>query len=214
MKNRFAFLVLSCVITCTALIGFSQSGRRGAKSPSVPTPTPEEKQPEKKPEENLAKIPLFVGASRNDAFMGIPFTMYDAVLESCSQRLDDSTAVMVQPVTKGFSRLEAVERAKAETEGYVVWLHLRGDDLGSTYATNLDGVFIEYVVFEHTTAKVKASGNCYQGAYRKGGVVLGSPSSGSNRAVVENRLRAAAEDAADRILKALHFGVMQGPPSS
>src|ERR1700750_520679 len=104
MKNRFAFLVLCCAITCSALVAFSQSGRRGAKSPSVPTPTPEEKQPEKKPDENLAKVPLIVGTSSNDAFMGIPFTMYDAVLQSCTQRLDDSTAVMVQPVTKGFSR--------------------------------------------------------------------------------------------------------------
>src|ERR1700750_2614711 len=113
MKNRFAFLVLCCAITCSALVGFSQSGRRGAKSPSVPTPTPEEKQPEKKPDENLAKVPLIVGTSS-----------YDAVLQSCTQRLDDSTAVMVQAVTKGFSRSDAVERAKGETEGYVVWLHL------------------------------------------------------------------------------------------
>jgi hypothetical protein len=77
--------------------------------------------------------------------------------------------------------------------------------MSAGYGGNLDAIFIEYMVFEHTTAKIRANGNSYQGAYRRGGVVLGSPTGGSSDVVVENRLRIAAEDAAGRILKALHL---------
>lgn len=199
-KFLACFLFLSC-----ALGSFAQSGRRGAKSPAVPVPSPEEKTSESKPKESLTKIPLMVGASRNDVFTGIPFNIYDSVLHSCAQRLQESSAVQVDPVRAGFSRSEAANRAKAAKEGYVVWLHLRGDNLSGGYATNLDAIFIEYVVFEHTTAKIRASGNAYQGAFRRGGVVMGPPSSGSSNVVVESRLRIAAEDAAERILKALHL---------
>lgn len=197
--------LLGCalIVTCAFAV-FGQSGRRGAKSPSVPVPSPEEKKSEPKRNENLTKIPLIVGASRDDAFMGVPFRIYDSVLQSCSQRLHEASAVQVEPVSSGFSRSEAVERAKAAREGYVVWLHLRGDDLSAGYGGNLDAVFIEYIVFEHTTGKARANGNSYQGAYRKGGVVMG-PGGRSSDVVVENRLRIAAEDAAERILKALHL---------
>jgi len=187
------------------MASFAQSGRRGAKSPAVPVPSPEEKKLETKPSENLTKIPMLVGASRTDVFTGVPLNIYDSVLQSCTKRLREASSIQVEPVTSGFSRPEAVERAKAAKEGYVVWLHLRGDDLGGGYAGSLDAIFIEFAVFEHTTAKIRASGNCYQGAYRQGGVVMGPSTRGSSNVVVESRLRVAAEDAAERILKQLHF---------
>jgi hypothetical protein len=171
----------------------------------VPVPSPEpDASAEKKPAADIVRVPLIIGASRNDVFTGIPFQLYDVALQACAQRLEESGGALVEPSAKGFSRSEAVDRAKAEKEGYVIWLHLRGDDLSGSYANNLDQVYIEYVVFEHTTGKMKTQGNCYPGAYRKGNVVLGSPTGRSN-AVIESRMRAAAEDAADRILKALHL---------
>ncbi|HXD32049.1 MAG TPA: hypothetical protein VN643_13085 [Pyrinomonadaceae bacterium] len=205
-------LIVGALICFFAFASFAQSGRRGAKSPAIPVPTPEEKKAEPKPSENLTKIPVLVGASRNDVFTGIPFSIYDSVLHSCAQRLQESSAVRVQPDRNGFSRAEAVNRAKAAKEGYVVYLNLRGDDLSGGYATNLDAIFIEYSVFEHTTAKIRANGNAYQGAYRAGGVVLGPNSRGSSTAVIENRLRIAAEDAAERILKALHLASASDVP--
>jgi len=206
-------LILFCLVALCAQAASAQSGRRGSKSPAVPVPTPEvEKQVEKKPNSELGKIPLIVGASRNDVFTGVPLNIYDSVLQSCSARLDDSSAVRVEPVSHGLSRSEAVDRAKAMDEGYVVWLHLRGEDMQATYSGNLDAIFIEYVVFEHGTAKVKTSGNCYPGAYRKGGVVLGPNTRSSNTAVVEGRLRIAAEEAAERILKALHLASASDVP--
>ena len=73
------------------------------------------------------------------------------------------------------------------------------------YANNLDAIFIEYLVLEATTAKVKTQGNSYQGPYRKGGVITGPSTGRSNTVIAESRLRVAAEDAAARILKALHI---------
>lgn len=213
-SSRALGWLLGCVLIVTcAFAVFGQSGRRGAKSPAVPVPSPEEKKSESKPPENLTKIPLIVGASRDDVFMGVPFRIYDSVLQSCSQRLHEASAVQVEAVSSGFSRSEAVERAKAAREGYVVWLHLRGDDLSAGYGGNLDAIFIEYIVFEHTTGKARANGNCYQGAYRKGGVVMGPSTGRSSDVVVENRLRIAAEDAAERILKALHLASASDIPT-
>jgi hypothetical protein len=167
---------------------------------------------EKKPVADVARIPLILGASRDDVFMGIPLNIYDSVVDSCAIRLQDASVVRVQTVANGFSRSEAIQRAKNEDEGYVVWLHLRGDDLSGGYAGNLDSIFIEYFVFEHTTAKVKTQGNCYQGAYRKGPVVLGSPTGRSSNVVVEERLKIAATDAGERILKALHLASASDVP--
>jgi hypothetical protein len=211
-SKHFSTLVLPKLFVLTLILTsvfavLGQSGRRGAKSPAVPVPgpSPEEKTSESKSAAKLTKTPLLVGTTRNDVFTGVPLNIYDSVLQSCSQRLSEASVVQVEPSSAGFSRSEAIQRAKAASEGYVVLLNLRGDDLSSGYAGNLDSIFIEYTVFEHTTAKIRANGNSYQGAYRKGGVVMGPPGGRSSDVIVERRLRAAAEDAAERILKALHI---------
>ena len=206
-RLRSLLLVCGLVLVCTHA-GFAQSGRRGAKSPAVPTATPEEVKTgvsESGVREKLSKIPMIVGTSRNDVFTGIPFEIYDAVLQSCAHRLGEAVAIMVDPVSAGLNRSEAAARAKELKEGYVVFLNLRGDDPMGGYSNNLSAIFIEYTVFEHSTAKVKTSGNSYQGTYRQGGVVLGTPTGATNRIAIEGRLRDAAEDAAVRILKALHI---------
>ena len=204
-NHAVAKLALSCLLLLCSVTAFGQSGRRASKSPAVPVPTPEQQQLEKKPASDLTKIPLTVGTNSNEVFAGIPLFIYDSVLQSCARRLSDSSAVQVDPVAKGLSRGDAIEKAKTSSEGYVIWLNLRGDELFASYGNNLDGIYIEYMVFEHTTAKVKVQGNSYQGAYRKGGVVTGPSPGRSNNTIVENRLRVAAEDAAAKILKALHI---------
>ena len=78
----------------------------------------------------------------------MPLYIYDSVLKSCTGRLDDSRGVSVQAEMKGMSRGEAITRAKAATDGYVIWLQLRGDDMSRGYAGNLDEIFVEYTVFE------------------------------------------------------------------
>jgi hypothetical protein len=198
--------IVGLLLVLFAVSALGQSGRRGSKSPAISVPTPEAKQPEKKPNPgDELKVNLALGTNRGDVFAGIPFHIYESVLESCAARLRESGGVHVDVVTKEMTRSDAVNRAKAAKDGYVVWLNLRGENQMGTNANNLDGVFIEYFVLEATTAKVKTQGNCYQGVYRKGGVVLGPNTGTSNNIIVESRLRVAAEDAAARVLKALHI---------
>lgn len=200
-RSAVCLLVVLFVLTA-----FGQSGRRGAKSPAVSVPTPEPIETEKKPASDAPMISLLVGTNRGDVFAGIPLSIYDGVLQSCSGRLKESSAVSVEVARQEMTRSDAARRAKDAKEGYVIWLNLRGEDQMGSYGGNLDGIFIEYLVFEAVTAKIKTQGNSYQGTYRKGGVVLG-PNTGSsnNNMIVESRLRVAAEDAAERILKALHI---------
>jgi len=175
-------------------------------------PTPEAPQPEKKPANtDQPKLDLLVGGDRGDVFSGIPAYFYDSVVQSCAARLDDSQGVRVDVTTREMNRGEAVSRAKNEKEAYVIWLHLRGDNHSGT---NPDDIYIEYTVFEPTSAKVKTQGSTYQGTYRKRGGVLAPPrtAGGTNTAITESRLRDAAEDAAERILKALHVALPSDIP--
>jgi hypothetical protein len=193
------------LVVLFALTAFAQSGRRGAKSPAVSVPTPEPIETAKKPPRDAPMISLLLGTNRGDVFAGIPLSIYDGVLQSCSGRLKESSAVSVEVATQEMTRSEAVHRAKNAKEGYVIWLNLRGEDQMGSNGGNLDGIFIEFVVFEAVTAKVRTQGTSYQGYSRKGGVVMGPNTGRSNNVIVESRLRVAAEDAAARILKALHI---------
>ena len=205
--------IVGLLFVLFALTAFGQSGRRQSKSPAVSVPTPEAKQPEKKPDAgDELKVNLMVGTNRGDVFAGIPFNISDGVLQSCAGRLKESNGVRVDVVTKEMTRSDAINRAKAAKDGYVVWLNLRGEDQMASSANNLNGVFIEYLVLEAITAKVKTQGNCYQG-YNKGGVILGPSTGRSNNVIVEDRLRVAAQEAATRVLKALHIASRSDIPS-
>jgi hypothetical protein len=166
-------------------------------------PIPEAKQPEKKPVANVPKVNLILAANR-DLFTGILPYLYDSVLQSCAARLNDSSGVQVEVVPREMTRSDAVKRAKAEKDGFLVWLQLRVDNFSGSSANSLDGIYIDYTVFESTTAKVRTQGNAYQAAHRQGGVVIPGTSGRSSSAITESRLREAAQDAAERILKALH----------
>jgi hypothetical protein len=189
-----------------ALTGLGQSGRRLSKSPAVSVPTPEPGQPEKKPTlTDQPKLNLIVGIHNGDVFSGIPPTYYDSVLESCAGRLDDSRGVHVDVVTREMTRGDAVNRARAEKEGYVIWLQLRTDSYSGSTGNSLNDIYVEYTVLEPGSAKVKTQGNCYPNSSRKGGVVVPRTSGRTNTMIAESRLREAAQEAAERILKALHI---------
>jgi hypothetical protein len=64
---------------------------------------------------------------------------------------------------------------------------------------------LEFIVYAPTTGKIATSGRSYQNANSKGPIVVQPPRGGGNTVYQERMLRRAAEDAADRILKALHL---------
>ena len=202
------------LIALTTLTAFGQSGRRGSKSPPISVPTPEAPQPEKKPVVNdQPKLNLVVGMDRGNGFGTIPSYYYDSVIESCAARLNDSRRVQLEVVPGEMTRGDAIKRAKGEQETYVVWLQLRVDTFNRTAGTNADDmIYIEYTLFEPTTAKIRMQGNSYQGLYRQGGITIPGTSGRTNTMITERRLQDAAQDAAVKILKALHIALPSDIP--
>jgi hypothetical protein len=197
------------LLMLSALTVLGQSGRRGSKSPPVAVPTPEAPAPEKKPvARDQPRLNLTLGTDRVNSFSGIPTYYYDSVLESCAKRLGDSSAVRLEVVPE-MMRTDAIKRAKGEKEGFVAWLELRSDGGSPTSGTSLDNIYIEYTVFEPVTGKIASTGHAYQSMYRKGLPIPGT--SGRNSTMItESRLRDAAEEAAEKILKALHLALPPG----
>jgi hypothetical protein len=204
-----AIFALASLFSLSTLSVEAQSGRRAPRSTATPAPTPEPTPAEKKPaEKDKTALKLIVGIDSHEAFGYIPQYFYDTVLQTCAERLDLARSVNVE-TQRDMNRSDAAKRAKAENA--VVFLRLRLDNMGNNNSSpDLSQVYIEYVVFAATTAKVIASGNTYQGSGNRG--VLGVPSTSRSTAAVELRLKQAARDAAERILDALHIAVRPAGP--
>jgi hypothetical protein len=203
--------VLSLVAVSAATVA-GQSGRRGAKSSSpAPTPTPEAAPVEKKPAaKTKAELSFVVGIDRGSGFADVPMYFYDTVLRACGERLDDSQSVQVTMASREMTRGEAVEKAKAETESHIVWLQLRSDSTRQS-DDDLREVYVEYLVFAPTTAKIVTSGRTYQQMARAGGVIMMPPGGRSNLPYTEQMLKRAARDAAERILSAMNISGRRVP---
>lgn len=204
--------VLSLALVCAATSG-AQSGRRVHK-PAAPAPTPEASPtPDQAGKKEEAVVTFIVGVDRYHGFSNIPFSYYDSIARACAGRLDDQPAVSIHFAQKDMSRADAVRAAEGEKEAYVVWLQIQVESVygDPSRVENLNKLFLEYAVFAPTTAKQVAWGHTYQSGNRKGPVVVGpSGTGGSNVDLSERRLRDAAREAAERILKALKMGTI--PP--
>lgn len=202
--------VISFAFSC-ASTGFAQSGRRVHKAAPLPASTPEPAPTQTKTADKEKSMHTFiVGVDRYNGFSNIPLSFYDAVTRGCGDRLDDASSMKVEIVHRELTRGDAVNRAKAENEAYVVWLQIRVENTGAdpTTVNNPSQLYIEYAVFAPTTAKTIAFGHTYQHGYRKGGVVVGPPSSTrGNIGYSEYLLKEAAREAADRILDTLKIQV-------
>lgn len=130
--------------------------------------------------------------------------LYDTVLRACAERLDDSPSVKVNIANREMNRGEAIKRAKVETESHVVWIQLRFDSGMGQSDADLREVYLDYWVFAPTTAKVITNGRSYQQVYRGGGViVMPRPGGRASLPYIEQLLKQAARDAAERILSAM-----------
>jgi len=184
----------------------AQSGRKHAKpapAAPVPTPTPEPTPPPKKADKE-SELLFYIGADRHDSFSTLPLWYHDAALRGCADRLRTRSSATVNSVDQSFSRGEAIKKAKSETRSYVVLLTLKYDTMARSY----DDLVLEFVVFAPVTAKIVTSGNSYTTGRRAGPVIVGPTGRGSTNSMYrEKLLQLAGEDAADRILKALHLNV-------
>lgn len=199
--RRFA---TTLIIALCALTVQAQSGRRQTKpAPAAPIPTPTpEPTPVPRKENKEPELLLFLGADRNSSYRSYPFVYYDAVLRGCAERLRAGSSARVDVTDKDLSRGEAIKKAKSEAWSYVILLTLSFDTLARSY----DDLILEFVVFAPGTAKVVTTGRSYQNANRRGPIIV--PRGPRSEIYREQLLRQAGEDAASRILKALHLGTV------
>ena len=203
---------IAVILSC-ALYGTGQSGRRAANPKPVAAPSPE---PTATPEQKSKEEPkpahrMIVGIDSASGFENIPLYLYSAALYGCSEKLDESPSVKVDGTYESFSRGQAVSKAKAEKEGYVVWLQLRGESQSADRnVQNIREIHLEYALLAPGTAKQITSGRTYQRAANVGDVIL-NPGR-NNAAYTERLVKQAARDAAQRILSALQLPGRRLPP--
>lgn len=210
---RLQFLSAQRLTICAILLlicasaGVAQSGRRARTPTPQPVATPEAKPTADKPaEKEKPRLTFILGVDRYNGFSNIPLDYYDTVKRACAARLDDATAVKVEVVHGELSRSDGIRRAKAEKDGYVVWLQIKVESTSGdpTFVNNLRDLYLEYWVFAPTTAKRVVWGHTYQQGRRKGDVVLGPTASRRGSvAYFEYLLREAAREAGERILNEL-----------
>ena len=202
--NRYRTILALLIFAVCALSVQAQSGRRNTKPPPaapVPTPTPEPT-PTPKKDEKEAELMFLVGTDRNTAPASIPLVFHSAAQRGCADRLRSRSSAQVDMAQRDMHRGEAIEKAKASTNTYVVLLTLTMDQMSSSY----DDVQLDFVVFAPKTAKVVITGRAYVNSSRSGPVVVGPTTRLPAGVFRESWIRQAGEDAADRILKKLHLG--------
>jgi hypothetical protein len=175
----------------------AQSGRRQVKPPPpapIPSPTPEPSPVAKKKEE--AELVFLVASERNSVYINIPFSYYDVARRACADRLRSRSTADVDTSERDVTRGEAIQKAKSAQRTYVVLLSLTVD----TMSNNYDDIELDFLLLEPVTAKVLLTGRSYLNANRKGPVIV-NPTGRVSALYREQLLRAAGEDAADRILK-------------
>jgi hypothetical protein len=173
----------ACVLLlmlASAGAGYAQAGRR-VQPPKNDPPVPKAAEPAaivKKAQPEAASISLLVG-SYSSPMRLLPMAAEDLLQGAVVQRLRDSKSLKLG-VEESMSRGEANKRAKAETEAYILWLELKSDamDFDPTGRRNArtEDLYIQYVVLEPKSGKVKAQGNVHlrpTSSGRIGGIGIG-----------------------------------------
>jgi hypothetical protein len=151
-----------------------------------------------------------VGLDRNNGFANIPSYAYDGALRSFVERLAKSLVVEVGGTQSDMSRSDAIQKAKAEKEGLVVWLDLHFDSMtrSDQNSGSMDDIVIDYFVFTPTTAKVATTGRTYTASQRNKGIITGS-----RTGIYGDRyVNQAAEEAADRVFAYVRTHGTSPPP--
>ena len=196
-------LSIACVFLSFVLMASAQSGRRVTRPstpPPVPVATPEPSPVAKPSPANTAPIAsLIVGMDHVDTFSRIPLGATSGVRDSFVNRLKASASLKVYDNGGSMTRGDAVQKAKSEKEGYVVWLQVALDRLGADQGAevNIREVFIEYLVLAPGTAKTVTSGRTYPYAYQTRSVI---PSTTTSGLYGDYRYNEAAKAAAERVM--------------
>ena len=210
--RQLILAIVTGVILLTAVR--AQSGRHKPSEPAKTTasdPPAEITKPDEKKTDTAPQIQMLVGIDKHEAFVNAPFNLYDAAIDSCSRRLTESGIVAVTTAGPDFDRASAVKAAKQEKTRYVVALRIGGENDGQLQPMSPDQLYLDYLVLEPETAKVKVSGRVSLVAYRAGVGGVGLPSK-TTSVQSEYAMRQAATAVADRILARFDIKVRESSP--
>ncbi|HSP64180.1 MAG TPA: hypothetical protein VLQ90_14420 [Pyrinomonadaceae bacterium] len=200
------WILLAIIFTSTISVE-AQSGRRSSNgqttAPSVSGPKTVEKTPVKAP-----KIQLLVSVEDRNPLMSVPYYLSDTVLDNCVRHLNDAPEINATTSGRGTTRAEAIIRAKAQKEAFVIFLQIESDIAPSAKQAKNgpDELYVRYTIFEPATARIKQWGRTHQQIYKtgQGGV---STSSKSSPVYSEYALKQAAREAAERVLEAFEIKI-------
>lgn len=157
-----ASLLMLCVAGNAAL---AQSGRRNQKEPPSPSPTPEavKPQPTPTPQPQQPQISMLVVTDISQSlYLSLPFP--EKVQTWVTQRLRESASLSVA-AGESLNRSEAVKRAKASKETFVVFIKVDQMNNSASAAragrADMDDVSISFSIFAPVTGKSKYSGTVY-----------------------------------------------------
>ncbi|HMF55219.1 MAG TPA: hypothetical protein VK619_02555 [Pyrinomonadaceae bacterium] len=213
------FFCVSLAALAFAFAAHAQSGRSIRRPTAEPSPSAQPSaQPQASPQRSEHTSPRPAATFIVAKFVQSTSLTIETRLafDGFVERLKQSGNVEVQVAPTDMSRGEAMDRARAESEAYVIWLRTEVDTADSERASiatiNSGCVLVSYTVYSPQTAKVKAQGRVYQRGYAPD-VCLATarnPSPGPTQRhryelPYEERLRRAGSEAADRVIQAFEL---------
>jgi hypothetical protein len=187
-------------------MGEAQSGRR-VKRPDAsvsPAPAIEPEPAQQTPAANKPEPPkqrLIAGMDDLGRSINIPQYMVGAVWDGFMDRFRRFSSLRV--TTENMRRRDAIERAKKETESFVVLLQVETEylDSGGVGQVNSNDVVVSFNIFSPGTGKIKSSGRVYVRSSRSilgGGIPTGR--------MADSQLYQAGRETADRVISSLNLG--------
>jgi hypothetical protein len=207
-ERRCCFLLVSILsILCLSQIALAQSGRKQSKniSPSPPVIEAKTEGDAKTPAVKTAPTAsLIVGGDTLSTSIDLPLGSLDLVLNSCIEKLEKASSLTANSGGTYMNRKDAIDKAKKQTETYVVWLELKVE----SYNSDSSGIILEYTVFSPQTAKIKTNGHVYldRAQITNGRVGVGLPTSTGRRLSLDYMMREGGKTVADRLIDLFHVG--------
>jgi hypothetical protein len=157
--NSQSLALLTFALFVCSTVAQGQSGRRPPQ-PSPPTP-PQKEETVETPESDEARVPkikVLIGRQPTSRRLLSEDTIYAAFVE----RLNKQKGIEAIPIGDLKKRDQAVKRARAESESFVVLLQLEIDNYQEgTIVLNSPDLQIKYLVFAPVTGHEKYKGEVY-----------------------------------------------------
>lgn len=184
-QRRYLLILCGVAILCLSQIGLAQSGRRRSQSAATPPPVAASeavKEEAADPPAIQGPIPISAVIVVGDLVQsGSSYSTYvDRAVDACVERLNERQVIEAKG-SGSRKRTAAMERAKNETDAYVLWLEIKlvdrvVTDRGTPYVEEYISC-VDYYVFMPQTAKILTEGRVYPGRQdiKHGGAVLRLP---------------------------------------